>query len=376
MPNDLDHALVIGGGIIGLCTAWALTDRGIHVTLVEKGPVPNPLSASFDEHRLIRYPYGRETGYSHMVDEAYAGWERLWAALGKRLYAETGILALSCRPGDWSHESRQALDQIGISYQIFSPAEMHERYPFLSPQGVRWALYHQRGGVLFAGQIIAALSENLEARGVELRTHSPVKAIDVNRRLVQLDSGERITARQIVVAAGAWTGTLLPAMASRLTPWRQVSVYLEPPPKLADDWLRSPAILDTGGDDEGYAVPPASGTRLKWAAGAYGRSGDPDGERTVHPDEMDGVLSYLKRSFVSADDYRLLEAQTCYFTRSDGERFIIDEIADRLWAVSGCSGHMFKFGPAVGLKLAETVTGQYLSPQLTAWAAGKLPTEI
>ena len=87
---------------------------------------------------------------------------------------------------------------------------------------------------------------------------------------------------------------------------------------------------------------------------------------------MEGVVAYLKRSFVSADAYRLLDAQTCYFARSAGERFIIEEVADKIRAVSGCSGHMFKFGAAAGLKIAETIAGLWSSPQLKAWAAGEM----
>ncbi|MEO1116109.1 MAG: FAD-dependent oxidoreductase, partial [Pseudomonadota bacterium] len=45
--------VVVGAGISGLSTAWALTKRGINVTLLEQGPIPNPLSASGDQHRII-----------------------------------------------------------------------------------------------------------------------------------------------------------------------------------------------------------------------------------------------------------------------------------------------------------------------------------
>lgn len=38
--------IVVGPGIAGLSTAWALTKRGHRVTLIEQGPIPNPLAAS------------------------------------------------------------------------------------------------------------------------------------------------------------------------------------------------------------------------------------------------------------------------------------------------------------------------------------------
>ena len=46
--------VIVGGGIMGLATAWALARDGREVELFEQGAVPNPLASSMDEHRLIR----------------------------------------------------------------------------------------------------------------------------------------------------------------------------------------------------------------------------------------------------------------------------------------------------------------------------------
>jgi glycine/D-amino acid oxidase-like deaminating enzyme len=49
-------AIIVGGGIMGLATAWALARDGHEVELLEQGPLPNPLASSMDEHRIIRDP--------------------------------------------------------------------------------------------------------------------------------------------------------------------------------------------------------------------------------------------------------------------------------------------------------------------------------
>ena len=71
-------AIVVGGGIMGLATAWGLAREGHTVELFEQGPLPNPLASSMDEHRLIRHPYGDHAGYARMIDQAY---RRLGAAV-------------------------------------------------------------------------------------------------------------------------------------------------------------------------------------------------------------------------------------------------------------------------------------------------------
>jgi sarcosine oxidase len=83
------RTIIVGGGIMSLCSAWALQRAGHRVVLYEQGPIPNPLGSSHDQHRLIRYAYGAMTGYARMVVQAYAAWRRLWDDLGHSHYRET-----------------------------------------------------------------------------------------------------------------------------------------------------------------------------------------------------------------------------------------------------------------------------------------------
>ena len=59
--------IVVGAGIAGLSTAWSLVKRGHEVTIVEQGPIPNPLAASGDHHRIIRRAYGAAAGYGPRI---------------------------------------------------------------------------------------------------------------------------------------------------------------------------------------------------------------------------------------------------------------------------------------------------------------------
>src|SRR5438445_4525763 len=105
---------------MGLSAAWALRRAGHGVVVLEQAALPNPAAASFDDHRLIRYPYGRAAGYAGMVDEAYAAWDEVWDTLGERLYVPTGLVVLGGEGGSWAHDSAEILEAQGRAFRWLS----------------------------------------------------------------------------------------------------------------------------------------------------------------------------------------------------------------------------------------------------------------
>src|SRR6218665_3649878 len=86
---------IVGAGIAGLSLAWALHKRGATVELFDAGPIPNPVSSSFDEHRITRHLYGQLDGYGALMPEAFATYDQLWADLGPSHYLPTGMVYVS-----------------------------------------------------------------------------------------------------------------------------------------------------------------------------------------------------------------------------------------------------------------------------------------
>lgn len=83
---------IIGAGIAGLSLAWALKKRGIHAALYDQGPIPNPVSSSFDEHRITRHTYGGLSGYGALMPHAFKVYDELWADLGENHYLPTNLV--------------------------------------------------------------------------------------------------------------------------------------------------------------------------------------------------------------------------------------------------------------------------------------------
>lgn len=355
------HVAVVGAGIVGLSTAWALSKRGHRVTLFEQGAIPNPLSASGDEHRLIRRAYGDRDGYTRLTSEGFAAWEELWADLGACHLAPTGFLVISQVEGDDGDRLRVGLDRTGFPYTILGAEEVGGRYPFLDAASIRYAFFSSEGGVLFCQRIARDLCAWLEAQGVELRPRTRVATIDNANGVIETMDGEALRADRIVVAAGAWVLKLFPALAASLTTFRTAVAYLEPPADLRTSWQTAPAILDVGGAVDGYALPPVDGTGLKVGAGVHKRRAGPDDDRAPIEGEGERLRDLFSPPFARISEYRVARIVTCAYTYTGDEAFFAAE-RGRALVVSACSGHGYKFGAAVGRRTADMLeTGDFES---------------
>lgn len=364
-------AIIVGGGIMGLATAWGLARDGHEVELFEQGPLPNPLASSMDEHRLIRHPYGDHRGYARMIDDAYAAWEQLWSDLGQRLHAPTGTLALTGNGETWAARSAATLAALGKPMTELKLADLPRRFPMLDTRDVERAFWIDTGGVLFAQDIVTALVRHL-ARKPNVRLHgdTPVHSVDLERGGVTTVSGGQHGADIVVVAAGAWVGRLLPSLQRRLIPSRQLVVYFDLPADQRTLWAKGPMVIEKTGDVGLYLVPPAEGRGLKVGDHAFSRSGDPAVGRDASEAEIGPLLERCRNLLKGFERWRIDRLKVCFYTVTDDERFVIEKQGAKGWVMSPCSGHGFKFGAVMGLRLARTIAAGGDPAAHAQWAAG------
>lgn len=347
--------IVIGAGIAGLSAAWALTRRGSPVTLLEQGSIPNPLAASGDHHRIIRRAYAPGSGYGALIGEAYRAWDEMWADLGQSHYDERGFLCLSRQPDDATDRYLAGMREGGWPFELLRPDEAAARWPFLDARSLRYAFFSPEGGALHCRRIAAGVAEWLRANGADVRERARVEAVDCAAGEVVLADGERLAAERVVVAAGAWVRKLLPDLAAGLATWRNAAVYLDAPADLREAWEGAPAILDVGGATEGYVVPRSGEGGLKFGAGRHRRpTDDADADRMPQPGEGEAIRDLFAPPIARVEDYAVREVVTCAYTFTRDERFFAARDG-RCIVVSACSGHGYKFGAAIGLRVAEAV---------------------
>ena len=364
--------LVIGGGIMGLTAARSLARAGHGVTVVERGPLPNPLASSIDHHRLIRFMYGAEHGYAAMVADAYPAWERLWRDLGRIHYAPTGQFLSGSANDPWIDGSRRSMDALGIPYAELDRTAIRRHFPLIDAEQVDYALYSPTAGALFADAIAEDLTLWLAEAGVDLRPSTAVTAIDAETATVTLADGDTLRGDRVVVTAGVWTGRLDPDLGRRLTPSRQLVLYVDPPDHLAPHWIGTTMLTDVlQGDQQSvfYAVPPLRGLPIKFGDHCFSKGGDPDADRTATEAEIARVRDAARRRLKDADRYRIKAAKTCFYTLSPDERFIAEK-RDKALILSGFSGHGYKFAPLIAERLAAVLGEHSAFATFQTWLAG------
>lgn len=368
--------IVVGAGIAGLTLAWALSRRGHAVSVYEQGPIPNPISSSFDEHRTTRHAYGQMTGYANLMPKAFQIWETLFRDLGRRHYEAVGV-AYFMRGGEtpWLEPTLASLDQLAIAYRDVPLADVPARFPMINPQGLTRVLETEGAGMLFPARIMSDLIVLLSRLGVGLHAYSKVESLDPDRATITV-GGETIGADAVAVAAGAWVDRLVPDLHRHVVPSRQAVAYMAPPPDFAEAWSRAPIIADLSEEARSYALPPRFGTRLKFGNHNFTRRGDPDAPRLATDDDLEPVRRSVRRAYRDFDRYAELERKACYYTVEEREQFVVRPVGSRGWVVSACSGHGFKLQPLITDGLARAIGGECDADTLSSWAAGRLDVDL
>jgi sarcosine oxidase len=338
--QDAEFA-VVGAGVMGTATSWALSKRNREVVLLEQFEVGHTRGSSHGRSRVFRFSY-EEARYVRMAMEAVPLWREIESEAGVDLLTMVGGLDFG---GDLGPNIR-ALRECGATFQVLGAAEATERFPQVSLPAQQQVLYQADAGIVAAGAAVRAFLDAGKGRGVEIHESTPVLDVTPIDHGIRLrTSEETYRVRRAVVTAGAWAAPLLRGAGIDLPvePTRETVAYFDHREEMA-----LPVQLDRGSPMI-YALPdPRHG--LKAGAHHTGPPANPNEHGAVSEEIADLLADWVARHYPHADP-RPSHAETCLYTNTSDERFILE----RHGAVvvgSACSGHGFKFAPLIGERLA------------------------
>ena len=205
VPSSVD-VVVIGGGIIGISTAWFLAKQGIEVVVCEKGHIAGEQSGR--NWGWVRQQ-GRDTREMPMIVESMRIWRGLEDEIGEDVgYTEQGVLyaATTDRQMDRYAARIDIADEFGVGTRMIDANELAQYVP--GGEG-NWkgALYTASDGRAEPHKATAAIARAATSKGAAVLSSCAVRGIEASAGRVSSVVTEHgsIKTSTVLCAAGAWT---------------------------------------------------------------------------------------------------------------------------------------------------------------------------
>lgn len=379
------RVLVVGAGIFGVTAALELRARGHEVELFDRGAIPGPAvdASSNDSSRAVRMDYGDDAFYVDLAREAWERWRGPWGLRLGPVYHEVGFLFASAArfedaPGGFEALSYRELHARGARVERLSRADVERRVPAFSSAAWVDGYWSRDAGYANAGAVTRALQAQALEAGCGI--HSECRVVDLGEReaasgraWIRTDAGERFDADALLVAAGAWSSQIVPALSGALVASAQTVLYFEAP---SAEVYRGEVYPTWAWDIAGagwYGFPLCSRGLAKIAHHGAGRRHTLDAERvqevSVDPGVERAARVFLQGVLPGLASARLAEARVCHYCDSVDGQFWIDRVPDAsaTFVATGGSGHGFKFAPILGELIANRIEGR-VDPRLDRFA--------
>ncbi|KAK0707468.1 FAD dependent oxidoreductase [Lasiosphaeris hirsuta] len=430
--------LIIGSGVFGLGTAWALARRDLFsqssITVVDRADpadrdvFPAPDAASIDTSRVVRADYA-DAAYAALAAEAQVQWrsQAKPSDLGAQgRYHESGlVLVADSAPVRRPSEVVSKSEMTGMDYTRFSWANvlsLASRNPGLvgpvqelpDVAAIRdrvgtggssgsWGYVNEGSGWANAQTSMAWLFDQVKATGRVRFISGTIASLEHTGTTVtgaSLSDGSVLSAELVIVAAGAWTGSLV-NLSGQAIATGQVMGYLDLTEAEQERLSTMPVVLNMS---TGLFVIPPRNRVLKVARHAYGylnptalptaplsstiTSATSASHPLTHlsdpglsiPKEGADELRQALRDMVSLEgiaERPFSRTRLCWYMDTPTADFLVDYHPDfqGLFIATGGSGHAFKFMPVIGDKITDCIARK-CPPEFKAKWSWKLTTNF
>jgi sarcosine oxidase subunit beta len=364
--------LVIGGGIVGLSTAYYAAERGADVTLVEKGSLGGGSTA--------RAAGGIRSQFSTRVNvELSLASKPVWDRFAESFGVDIGLrkngylfLARSEAVGERFRENVRLQRDLGADSEYLTPTEVGARWPGIDPEPFAGATYNPDDGVADPNLAVQGYAAAARELGVDIRTGATVT--DVQRRGnrvvgvdVRTDDGrERHDADWVVNAAGAWAAEIgtMAGVDLPISPRRRQIAVVEPTPPIPES---APLTIDL--ETGSYFRPERDGIAL--VGGHFAERDDPNAgpsvdsaaDPAVDPDafetgmDIEWAAEAVERAADCAayfgPETRIRRGWAGLYAVTPDHHPVIEASRPGLVTAAGFSGHGFQHAPATGRVVAD-----------------------
>ena len=361
---------VIGGGVIGCLTACHLKQLGCDVIVVERGETGRESSWAGAGILCPIHPWLYPDAFTHLIDASLAMYPEFQADIE----AKTGIsiewrksgLLIPFFDDDKVDHWQAAIDwsnRFGWEFEELSSGQSLELEPTLSPNVIKSLLWPEVGQ-LRNPRLLAAVRVWMAQLGVETVEHAEVTGLlrkGATATGVLCADGREISADQVLLAGGSWSGELARQMGFELPvkPVKGQIVLLKGAPGLMKSIVKH---------DDVYFVPRDDGRILVGASMEFVGFEPGTTEKVIGR-----LMASMERIAPGLKDCEVEEQWMGFRPGSpDGMPYLgpVDSIPG-LWVASGHYRNGVALAPITATLMSQWMTGTKPVMDLTTFAVGR-----
>lgn len=362
MEDGIQDVIIIGGGVMGLFTAYYASQFVSSVTILEKSVIGNPSTASFSYTRSIRNDY-LDPFYARLAYEARTLWLEFQQLASEPFLLECGCLNIACEDitpelaNTYAVQSFQTLNALHLKTRSFTRETLRQAFPQFSADLGRLDV---EAGLLYVPVVTQTLTAALRTRGVRIVEEVNVQQIERQESGVRISTSAGVyEGRKLVITAGLGTNELLRSISGctthfPLAPDRPSECkYFIP---AAERWeqftsevLPVFAYLDVGI----YGHPIYAGKTPGVKIGYY----NPPDVKTVNS-RIRNVQSFVEACLPALRDAESVDVQgvdQCFYDLVEDDNFILGNLPgfEEIFVGVGWRGTGYKYAPWIGQTLMQ-----------------------
>lgn len=368
--NDIYDLVIVGGGIMGLFTAYYASFYSKKIAILEKRTIGNKYSASSGYSRSIRNDY-LDPYYSLLASESQKLWKELEIKSNKKFIIKNGCLNIAKKNitknlnQTYAEKSYQILKKLGFKTKYFkNKNSLKETYPQFDAD---IGCLDIDAGFLYIPEILKTLRKEIEKKEISIYENCEVDKIYKNKDKIIISSkkGVSFKTKSVSLSVGVWSLDLLNKITGAkflklpiIPIEQQLDYFAVPKDKIklfSANKMPVFAYLDVGvyghplyKDSPGLKVAYFDPMGAKLAKQVF----DPQIQ-----DQVKNNVNFIQQCFPDIKKIKIIEQEMNYYDMTPDNNFIVDELPGikNIFIAAGFCGTGFKFAPLIGKVLADKI---------------------
>ncbi|MCD6383992.1 MAG: FAD-binding oxidoreductase [Thermoplasmata archaeon] len=346
-----DRIVIVGGGIMGLATAYHLARLGAEdITVLEKRFTG--YGATFRTGTGIRESFGDETNIWMMRESI-----KMWKVLEEELdhpteYTQTGYMFLLHTEEEVEEFKRNVSLQNSLSVpsRIISPEEAKEIVPPLNTSDVLAAAFNPEDGKANPFLVLQGYRKASLRLGVKIHEYTPVEGVVKGEKgwVVKTPRGD-FTADILINAAGGWAKVLdsMVGVRSHVEPYKHQAIKTEP---IKRGQINPMVVSFTHGG--AYLTQDIADGGV---IGGVALEEGPTFDMTPTLEYAIQVSRHFTHLIPALKYVHVIRQWAGFYAKTPDKNPVIGEVTEGYYVITGFSGHGFMFSPIATRSLAELI---------------------